>query len=201
MMSDFQKARLQIRHTQYRGQDGYLLTGRDLFNRNVRVFTPDRDRAEKMRELYKQQTPENRQALDIRISNVLIGHADLEKKYLPQYSDNPTLVGWRQGVVEPKVDLREGDVFYTGDDPRIPNSGKPRETFTVLLRGPEKTAPQDIGMGLFVAEVDGRGVKYSANAKGRELRRTPPKRKIKRAAKPKTRRVYVPAIAGTKKGG
>lgn len=115
--------------------------------------------------------------------------------------DNPTLVGWRQGVVEPKVDLHEGDVFYTGDDPRIPNKGKPGETFTVLLRGPEKTAPQDIDMGIFVAEVDGKGVKYSASAKGRELRRTPPKRKIKRAAKPKTRRVYVPAIVGTKKGG
>lgn len=127
---------------------------------------------------------------------------------LAEYPDIPktkpqqpaTLVGWRQGVVEPKVDLHEGDVFYTGDDPRIPNDGKPSETFTVLLRGPEDTAPQDIDMGIFVAEVDGQGVKYTANAKGRELRRTPPKRKIKKPEKRKKQRVYAPSVASMKTG-
>lgn len=116
-----------------------------------------------------------------------LGKLRLNLPDLPQFKtrkgDRILIVGWRQGLFEPIVNLETGRVIYPRDVAEIPNIEDARESFTVLVRGKGNPRSRKLDMGVTDAFVkpELRGLSFRADKaeanKGRAKKR---QRKAKR---------------------
>lgn len=113
-----------------------------------------------------------------------LGLPDDEEDY--RQGDAILIVGWRQGLFEPVVNLETGAVIYPRDIAAIPNIDDARASFTPLKFGKGNPKPRKIDMGVvdaIVKPVRKDGLSYRPDYDQRRKAKAKRQPKGKRAAK------------------